>query len=86
VRQHGQGVRQAFLLRRVIHCDDHARAWVLAVETTRWAGNSGAKKAVDRLADARFPLAVHIVPLSHRNFGRLRKQVRSLGVQPLAIS
>lgn len=86
VRDHGKGVRRAFLLRRVIQADDSARAWVLAVETTWWAGNRGAKKTVGRLAEATFPLAVHIIPLSHSGFSRPREQVRSLGVQALAIS
>ena len=86
IRDHGRGVRRAFLVRRVIEADESARAYVLAVETAWWAGDRGGQKAVDRLAEAAFPLAVHIVPLSHSGFRRMRRQVRKLGVAPLDVT
>lgn len=83
VREYGKGVKRAYLVRRVIEADEAARAYVLAVETAWWAGDGGGKKVVDRLAEATFPLAAHIIPLSHGAFRTLRKQVRRLGVAPL---
>lgn len=85
VREHGKGVKRAYLVRRIIEADETARAYVLALETSWWAGDRGGKRAVDKLAAAAFPLAVHIVPLSHSGFRKMRKQVRRLGVAPLTV-
>lgn len=84
LREHGKGVKRAWLLRRVIASDPDARAYVIAVETGLFSGTTGRQqKTVQELAQQEWPLGVHIVPLSSDTFSAMRKQVKKLALPPL---
>jgi Zn-dependent protease with chaperone function len=83
LRDHPKGIKRAWLLRRLIDTDPEARAYVLAIETTMWTGESGAQKIVETLAAIPLPEAVHIVPLSLSAFAKTRKQIKKLKLEPL---
>lgn len=78
-----KGIKRAWVLRRAIETDPEARAYVLAVETTMWTGEGAAQKIVQELAAMPMPVDLHVVPLSLRNFAKMRKQIRKAKFAPL---
>ncbi|MFZ5723387.1 MAG: M48 family metalloprotease [Pseudomonadota bacterium] len=83
LQDNADGIKRAWLLRRVIASDPDARAWLIAVETGMFTGSGGQQKIVTRLAELPWPLPLHIVPLSSDTFAPLRKKVKKLAFPPL---
>jgi hypothetical protein len=84
LREHGQHVRQAYVLRRILKSDSSVVQHVLAFETSRlMLGDKGAE-VVKQLAKQAFPGNFFIVHLGTSPFMQFRETIERLGIQPLA--
>ena len=85
VRRHGKHLSRAWVLRRVLKSDPGIHDHVLAFETSRFTLGDKGPAVVKRLLAQEFPVRLFVVHLGTEPFKRFRKQIKNLGVAPLAI-
>jgi len=84
LREHGQKVRQAYLLRRLLKVDTAAVQHVLAVEIDLAQAGGSEADTVKRLVGQSFPGPFFVVHLGARNFQPMRDTIKRLGIEPLS--
>jgi Zn-dependent protease with chaperone function len=85
LREHGQQVRQAYILKRLLKVDPSAVQHVLAVEIDHAQVGSSGADTVKRLVAQSFPGPFFVVHLGAKSYQPIRDTIKRLGIEPLAL-
>ncbi|MDO8991239.1 MAG: M48 family metallopeptidase [Sideroxyarcus sp.] len=85
VLMHGKYIRRAYLVRRVLKCDDTLHDYVLAFETKFMTLGDKSKKVIETLVKQEFPVRAFVVHLGSQPYKRFRKQIKLMKVEPLPL-
>jgi len=83
LRSHGDQVRRAYVLRRILKSEPNLVQHVLAIETDGFVFRKEVLAVVNRLAVQEYPGEFFVIHLGSSPFKHFRDTIRQLGIQPL---
>jgi len=83
LRNHGQGVSRAYLMRRTLDAKFGDFDYVLAFETDRFMRARKAPEILQRIAAQPFPISLMIFHLSKESHFGFRDRLARVGIEPL---
>lgn len=83
IQNNGKYIKKVYLVRRKLKTNDKVNCYALCFEAKWLTLGDKSQKIIAQLSAQDYPIEAHIVNLKHPSFGKFRKSIKKLQLQPI---